>query len=127
MAVNGVTGEAINVGNGERIGSFVAGAVLIGRALSRPSVGRIAAAIGGAVLLQRAITGHCGVYEKLGIGESSEKPTRRRRHRWKDPVLEASEESSRPATRHPGHLLPDQWRSGRKRRVKRRDAGHRGD
>src|SRR5436853_2712738 len=88
MAANAITGEvAINVGNGERIGSFVAGAVLIGRALSRPSVGRIAAAIGGAVLLQRAITGHCGVYEKLGIGGISEKPTRRRRrHHWKDPV-----------------------------------------
>ena len=93
MTVNAITGDAINVGNGERIGSFVAGAVLIGRALSRPSVGRIAAAIGGAVLLQRAITGHCGVYEKLGIDGSSEKRTRRRRHRWKDPVLEASEES----------------------------------
>jgi len=92
MAANAITGE-INIGNGERIGSFVAGAVLIGRALSRPTVGRVAAAIGGAVLLQRAITGHCGVYEKLGIGESSEKPTRRRQHRWKDPVLEASEES----------------------------------
>ena len=94
MAANAMSGEvAINIGNGGRIGSFVAGAVLIGRALSRPTVGRIAAAIGGAVLLQRAITGHCGVYEKLGIGGSSEKPTRRRRHRWKDPVLEASEES----------------------------------
>ena len=94
MAANAITGDAINVGDGERIGSFVAGAVLIGRALSRPSVGRIAAAIGGAVLLQRAITGHCGVYEKLGIGGSSETPPRRRSRRlWKDPVLEASEES----------------------------------
>ena len=93
MAANATSGQAeINVGNGERIGSFVAGAVLIGRALSRPTAGRIAAAIGGAVLLARAITGHCGVYEKLGIGGSSEKPTPRR-HRWRDPVLEASEES----------------------------------
>ena len=94
MTANAIIGEAINVGNGERIGSFVAGAVLIGRALSRPSVGRIAAAVGGAALLQRAITGHCGVYEKLGIGGSSETPPRRRSRRlWKDPVLEASEES----------------------------------
>ena len=94
MAANATTGEAINVGNGERVGSLVAGAVLIGRALSRPTVGRIAGAVGGAVLLQRAITGHCGVYEKLGIDGSGEKPAPpRRRHRWKDPVLEASEES----------------------------------
>jgi uncharacterized membrane protein len=94
MAANAITGDAgINVGDGERIGSFIAGAVLIGRALSRPTIGRIAAGVGGAVLLARAITGHCGVYEKLGIGGRSEKPTSRRRHRWKDPVLEASEES----------------------------------
>src|SRR6266853_5629208 len=83
---------AANVGQGERLGSLVAGAVLIGRALSRPTWGRIAAGVGGAVLLARAITGHCGVYEKLGISGSLEKPTPRRRHRWRDPVLEASEE-----------------------------------
>ena len=95
MAANAISGEAaINVGNGERIGSFLAGAVLIGRAVSRPTFGRIAAAIGGAVLLQRAITGHCGMYERLGIDGSSEAPQpRRSRRRWKDPVLEASDES----------------------------------
>jgi hypothetical protein len=77
MAANATSGQAeINVGNGERIGSFVAGAVLIGRALSRPTAGRIAAAIGGAVLLARAITGHCGVYEKFGIGGSAEQQRR---------------------------------------------------
>jgi hypothetical protein len=92
MAANTITGEAINVRNGERIGSFVAGAVLIGRALSRPTIGRIAAAVGGAVLLQRAITGHCGVYERLGERSKNLTP-RRSRRRWKDPVLEASEES----------------------------------
>jgi hypothetical protein len=96
MAANATSGQTeINVGNGERIGSFVAGAVLIGRALSRPTAGRIAAAIGGAVLLARAITGHCGVYEKLGIGGSAEQAMPRRRHRARrrDAVLEASEES----------------------------------
>jgi uncharacterized membrane protein len=96
MTANATSGQTgINVGRGERIGSFVAGAVLIGRALSRPTTGRIAAAIGGAVLLARAITGHCGVYETLGIGDSAEQATLRRRHRARrrDPVLEASEES----------------------------------
>ena len=85
----------INVGRGERIGSFVAGAVLIGRALSRPTTGRIAAATGGAVRLARAITGRGGVYEKRGIGGSADQATLRRRHRARrrDPVLEASEES----------------------------------
>jgi hypothetical protein len=96
MAANATRGQVgINVGNGERIGSFVAGAVLIGRALSRPTTGRIAAAIGGAVLLARAITGHCSVYEKLGIGGGAEQGVPRGRHRARrqDPVLEASEES----------------------------------
>ena len=90
-------GEAmINVGRGERVGSLVAGAVLIGRALSRPTMGRIAAGIAGAALLKRAITGHSGFYERLGMspGTRLPKPSRRdRRERRRDPVLEASEES----------------------------------
>lgn len=95
MTVNASGQTGINVGSAERIGSFVAGAVLIGRALSRPTSGRIAAAIGGVVLLARAITGHCGVYEKLGIGGGVEQAMSPRRHRARrrDPVREASEES----------------------------------
>lgn len=91
-----IRGEAaVNVGRGERLGSLVAGAVLIGRALSRPTWGRIAAGVGGAMLLTRAITGHCEVKEKLGIGGNSERrPVRgRQRRRPMDRVLEASEES----------------------------------
>ena len=86
---------AANVGQGERLGSLVAGAVLIGRALSRPTWGRIAAGVGGAMLLKRAITGHCEVKEKLGIGGKSERTPVRgmRRRRPMDRVLEASEES----------------------------------
>jgi len=82
-------GAEVNVGQGERLGSLVAGAVLIGRALSRPTWGRIAAGLGGAVLLKRAVTGHCEVKEALGI---ERRPVKRRTRR-KDPVLEASEES----------------------------------
>jgi uncharacterized membrane protein len=94
MVASGITEQAGGkVSNGERIGSFIAGAVLISRALSRPSAGRIAAAVGGGLLLARAITGHCAVYEKLGIGGSLEKPAPRRRRHSNDPVLEASEES----------------------------------
>ena len=82
-----------NVGNYERLGSFLAGAVLVGRALSRPTIGRIAAGLAGAALLQRAVTGRCSVYERLGIGSSPTESTRRRRARRRDPVLESSEES----------------------------------
>ena len=90
-------GEAtMNVGRGERVGSLVAGAVLIGRALSRPTMGRIAAGIAGLALLKRGITGHSALYERLGRGPEASlpKPLRRKRrgHR-RDPVLEASEES----------------------------------
>jgi len=85
MTDNAIGGRAdTNIGRGERLGSWLAGIVLIGRALSRPTWGRVAAAVGGAVLLKRAVTGHCEVKSNLGIG---------RRARRKDPVLEASEES----------------------------------
>jgi hypothetical protein len=93
MAVNAISGQG-NIGKGDRIGSVVAGIVLITRAVSRPTAGRIAAAIGGTLLLARAITGHYRLYEKLGIGEGLEQPRlRRRRHPRNDPVSEASEES----------------------------------
>ena len=42
-------GPETNVGKGERLGSAVAGVVLIGRALSRPTWGRIAA--GGTMVM----------------------------------------------------------------------------
>ena len=94
MTDNAIGGRTkTNVGQGERLGSVVAGLVLIGRALSRPTWGRVAAGVGGAVLLKRAITGHCEVKEALGIGGSPERKPVRRRTRRKDPVLEASEES----------------------------------
>jgi hypothetical protein len=101
MTDNVIGGRAIggrtetNVGQGERLGSLLAGIVLIGRALSRPTWGRIAAGIGGAVLLKRAITGHCEVKEALGIGPDPQQrvPVRARRRPRKDPVAEASDES----------------------------------
>ena len=95
-AVTTGTQSGNNIGHGERLGSLVAGAVLVGRALSRPTLGRIAAAIGGAALLKRAITGHCALYERLGIdgsGQGTKESRASRRERRRDPVLEASEES----------------------------------
>jgi hypothetical protein len=85
----------MNVGQGERLGSLLAGLVLIGRAFSRPTWGRIAAGVGGAMLLKRAITGHCEVKESLGIGQNQQQrvPVRAKRRPRKDPVSEASEES----------------------------------
>jgi len=95
MTDNTIGGRAdTNIGRGERLGSWLAGIVLIGRALSRPTWGRVAAAVGGAVLLKRAVTGHCEVKAKLGIGrDQPQRAADRRRARRNDPVLEASEES----------------------------------
>ena len=64
---------AMNVGTNERIGSAIAGTVLILHALGRPSLGRIAAAIGGAGLLARSLTGQCALYRALGIGAAERK------------------------------------------------------
>jgi len=95
MTDNAIGGRAdTNIGRGERLGSWLAGIVLIGRALSRPTWGRVAAAVGGAVLLKRAVTGHCEVKSNLGIGGNQRQTEAEgRRARRKDPVLEASEES----------------------------------
>src|ERR1700686_680687 len=56
-----------NVGTVERVVSSLAGAALIWRALARPSLVGIVAGLGGAALLQRGVTGHCPLYQSLGI------------------------------------------------------------
>ena len=99
--VRGNDGKAMSgqprtvVAGSERVGSFLAGTVLLARAWSRPTIGRIAAAIGGALLLNQAVSGR-SVYERRWIGSATEQAKRRgaRHHeRRLDPVLEASEES----------------------------------
>jgi hypothetical protein len=82
-----------NVGTAERIGSVIAGTVLVARALARPSIGRLIMAGGGAMLLQRGLTGYCAMYEALGVDTA-----RDRVHPWRnangdDPVEIASEDS----------------------------------
>lgn len=56
-----------NVSFTERVGSITAGAALLGLALSRKSWSGLLLAVGGAALIRRGITGHCAMYEKLGI------------------------------------------------------------
>jgi hypothetical protein len=84
--------EAVNVGKAERIGSALGGAVLVMRAMVRPTFGRIGLALGGVALLQRGLTGHCALYQRLGL-DTAEKPSARPRRRRHDPVLTASEDS----------------------------------
>ena len=57
----------INLGDTERIASTIGGVALVIRAIERPTIGRILFGIGGALLLQRGFSGHCAIYDRIGI------------------------------------------------------------
>jgi uncharacterized membrane protein len=59
-----------NVKTPERIGSVAAGAGLVLYGLSQRSLGGVVLALIGGALVHRGSTGHCAVYEKLGINSS---------------------------------------------------------
>lgn len=57
----------INVGDVERIASLLAGGGLLWSAVKRPSwTGGLLAMLGGG-LIHRAVTGHCNLYDALGV------------------------------------------------------------
>ena len=62
--------ERMNIGRVERWLSMVAGGALAAYALKRRQLPGGAAAIAGAALLYRGATGHCDVYQALGIDRS---------------------------------------------------------
>jgi hypothetical protein len=100
MADNAISRQAAaqNVGTGERVVSSLVGAALIWRALARPSLARIVAGLGGAALLQRGWTGHCPLYQRLGIDTGPHRIPQSRRDvacsdSQGDPVQCASEDS----------------------------------
>lgn len=67
----GHSARGINVGNGERILSVAGGTVLGLWGLGRIRLsGLVLAALGGAVFY-RGMTGHCSLYESLGVDRSS--------------------------------------------------------
>jgi len=59
--------SCINVGNAERIVSAVAGGVLLLHGLSCRSLSGWLPAIFGSCLLYRGVTGHCQVFDALGV------------------------------------------------------------
>ena len=69
--------ERVNVGRVERWLSMVAGGALAAYALKRREKPGGAAAIAGAALLYRGATGHCDVYQALGVNHSDVHPARR--------------------------------------------------
>jgi uncharacterized membrane protein len=59
--------QRINVGQNERVVSVAAGVILALQGLSRGSIpGLLTAAVGG-MLVYRGVSGHCNMYDKLGI------------------------------------------------------------
>lgn len=56
-----------NVQTAERIGSVAAGVGLVAYGVSRRSLTGLLLAVFGGALIRRGATGHCGVYQKLGI------------------------------------------------------------
>src|SRR5215470_12664365 len=79
MAVAATNFEGrVNVGRIERWLSMIAGGALAGYALKRREVPGGVAAIAGAALLYRGTTGHCDVYQALGINHRNAEAAYRR-------------------------------------------------
>ncbi len=67
--------ERINVGRAERWISLLAGGALAAYALRRRTPASGAAALAGSALMYRGATGHCHVYQRLGINHSGHHAT----------------------------------------------------
>jgi uncharacterized membrane protein len=73
---NGRPGEPVNVGGGERLASLAGGGLLAAYGLSRGSTtGLLLAAVGGA-LAYRGFTGHCHMYQALGMNSAKDERSR---------------------------------------------------
>jgi len=68
-------GRSINVGDNERLISAVAGGALALYGATRGSLGGWLLAGLGAALGYRAASGHCGLYEKLGVDTTTTRPS----------------------------------------------------
>lgn len=61
-----------NVGFPERVGSIAGGAALVIAGLAQRSIGGLLLALVGGAFVHRGSTGHCAMYEKLGVDTSEE-------------------------------------------------------
>jgi uncharacterized membrane protein len=68
---DGANGSRVNVGRLERMVSMVAGGALAAYGLKRKSTPGGAAALAAAALLHRGATGHCHLYNALGINRAN--------------------------------------------------------
>jgi uncharacterized membrane protein len=67
----GHAARGVNVGNAERIGSVIGGAVIALYGLGRIRISGLALAALGGALVYRGLTGHCRLYESLGVDRAS--------------------------------------------------------
>lgn len=63
----GAAVDGVNISEPERWASFLLGGMLALFGIGRRSVGGALVAASGASLLVRGVTGHCAVYENLGL------------------------------------------------------------
>lgn len=66
--------ENVNLGNGERVASAVAGASLIAFGIAKRGLPGAALGLLGGALLVRGVTGHCDLSEKLGLSSAGPSP-----------------------------------------------------
>jgi uncharacterized membrane protein len=83
-------GRATNVHRLERIASAVGGAALVTLGARRRGMGGTVLAVIGGVLLERAVTGHCRVYDALGIDTAAEREGLPEKRHGPAAVLDAS-------------------------------------
>jgi hypothetical protein len=83
----------VNVAENERALCVLGGGALVLLGLSRPAPARWPLALLGGYLAYRGLTGHCTLYETLGIDTARPDRPRKPRPSKKDLVMEASEES----------------------------------
>ena len=65
-------GGGTNVGRTERIASMAGGGLLAAYGLKRGGLGGILLAAGAVALVQRGVTGHCSVYQSLGVNTAGD-------------------------------------------------------
>ena len=83
-------GEAINVGETERLVSSIVGGCAVLFGLSRLSLTSLVALAAGGALLARGITGHCAMYDTLGMSTANGESTAGVRASHSHPVTDAS-------------------------------------
>ena len=74
-------GPRVNVGQPERWASALGGGALALYGLTRGTLGGVALALAGGALVYRGVSGHCNLYEAMGVSSAEEGVS------WRSPVV----------------------------------------